>query len=318
MTTQALEDAPAATLGQDTAPLTETAPLEGLLADLTTESAATADGTETATLGGATDSPDLLADFDEEIIKSSPRYKALKDAEIAAAVTSAEARQAESFRQRQETAEREAKANADAAAYSRNQAELDAVEQGSIAQTLYGLGAKLAQTATVEEANALLQAEWPTLQGMAATVQRTANLRHDRLYLDATNAYLADQFPTYAIPPELVGRFDAALRAGDYGGRQKVLAEIIRDAVVKTEVPRERTKIAADLKKEAEAELKLTRDRAAEQTATGAARPTAVNGRAPAAGRQFTTRLEVAVAHSQGELTNAEARSWYARGLPET
>ena len=318
VTTQALEDAPAAPLGQDTAPAPEVAPLDGLLADLVTESAASTDGTETATLEGQTDSPDLLADYDDEVIKSSPRAKAIRDAEIADAVKSAEARQAESFRQRQENAEREAKATAEADAYSRNLAELDQVERGAISQTLYGIGAKLAQAPTVEAANELLQAEWPTLQGMAQTVQRTANLRHDRLYLDATNSYLADQFPNYAIPPELVGRFDAALHAGDYAGRQRVLAEIIRDAVVKDVVPKERSKIAADLKREAEAELKLTRDRQAEQQAAGTGRPTAVSGRAPAAGRQFSTRLEVAQAHSQGELTNTEARSWYARGLPET
>lgn len=297
----------ASLLGQDTAPvIEETLPIE-TAQPLGDETATERTTDETATV-------DPLADLEEEAVRQSPRVKALLEAHARDVKAGVEGE----WKQRQETAEREAKATAEADAYSRNLAELDQVERGAISQTLYGIGAKLAQAPTVEAANELLQAEWPTLQGMAQTVQRTANLRHDRLYLDATNSYLADQFPNYAIPPELVGRFDAALHAGDYAGRQRVLAEIIRDAVVKDVVPKERSKIAADLKREAEAELKLTRDRQAEQQAAGTGRPTAVSGRAPAAGRQFSTRLEVAQAHSQGELTNTEARSWYARGLPET
>ena len=269
-----LSTAPA--LGQDIAPETDDAPLSGpLSAEPQGEIAPSVDGTEPARPEAETETADPLAGFDEDTLKANPRVKAL----LEATEKSVDARKEESFRQRIEREQATAKARADEEAYQRGLQELDAVEKGSIVQSLRGAFDRAMGPYVDDESRARLQAELPALGQVAEQLQRANQLRSDRLYVDAANAMLTSEFPDYAIPPELVNKFDQALHRGDFRGRITALSEIIRDATVKTVVPKERASIARELKAQAEAELKLTQQRAAERAASDGARPTNVAGR---------------------------------------
>lgn len=263
--------------------------------------------TEIAGILDATETVDPLADFDDERIKVLPSVKAL----LEATTKNVEARQAESYRQRTLVAEAEFRRQADIASYERNKQELDQIDNGSAVQALYGVLNSVIDRDLDPDAQQRLQQQLPYLAEMAESLQRSTRTRNDREQLESTNAYLMQRYPQYRIPPEAVTHFDSALARGDFQSRQSILLSIVADAAVSAAAPKLRAEAIKEIKAEAEKTLKLQKQQSSERTAEANDRPTPVNGR-PANIGTYKTLAEVAVAHTQGLLTNAQVRAYRA------
>lgn len=249
---------------------------------------------------------DPLAEFDADKVRALPSVKAILDA----TTKDVEARQAESYRQKTLAAEAEAERKANAAAYARQQEELAAVDNGSALDALYKALDATIDRSVDPDARDRLQAQLPALGEMAKSLTRTTQARIDRTYVDATNEYLTAQYPEYRIAPEIVAKFDAALARNDFKARHSILLDIVKDAAVSAAAPKLRADAIRDVKAEAEKTLKLQQQQSSERAATAQAGPTSVAGR-PAAVGNYRDRLEVARAHMDGHLTNAQAKAYY-------
>ena len=263
--------------------------------------------TETASALGETEIVDPLADFDVASVKNLPSVRALLDA----TTKDVEARQAESYRQKALTAETEARRQADLAAYQRNQAELTEIDNGSAVNAMYGVLNAVIDHDMDPDARQRLQSQLPILGQMAQQLQRSTQTRNDQQQMASTNEYLMEQFPDYRIAPEVVSKFDSALTRGDYKARQSILLDIVRDAAVAAATPKLRAEAIKEVKAEAEKTLKLQQQQSSERTAEANGRPTPVNGR-PANIGNYRSLAEVAVAHMNGQLTNAQVRVYRA------
>ena len=291
---------------QDTA-VYDDAPPEPQLGAANPEVSAEPVATETASAFDETEIVDPLADFDINSVKNLPSVKAL----LEATTKDVEARQAESYRQKALTAETEARRQADIAAYQRNQQELTEIDNGSAVNALYGVLNSVIDHDMDPDARQRLQSQLPILGQMAQQLQRSTQTRNDQQQMVSTNEYLMDQFPDYRIAPEVVAKFDSALTRGDFKARQAILLDIVRDAAVAAATPRLRAEAIKEVKAEAEKTLKLQQQQASERTSEANGRPTPVNGR-PANIGTYRTLAEVAVAHMNGQLTNAQVRAYRA------
>lgn len=282
------------------APVVETQPLgtESVTAPVETDSARADEATETV---------DPLADIDEELVKTSPKVKAL----LEATEKSVAARTEESHRQQLEQARKAESERAEQEAYARRVAEVDQVQQGAIVSTLYQVLDEVAYGDP--EARARLQQNLPKLQEMAQALNRTTATRLDRENVDTLNAFLTQKFPDYRVPPEQVSAFDAALAKGDFASRRQIELDLAVQAGIESERSKMRTEIARELKAEAEKQLANERTKAQEQAATSRTTSTTVAGQPTSVGT-YRTLQEVAAAHMAGELTNAQVR--YYRSLP--
>lgn len=267
--------------------------------------------TETASVLDATEIVDPLVDFDASRIKDIPSVKAL----LEATTKNVEARQAESYRQRTLAVETESRRQADVAAYERQQQELDQIDHGAAVDALYGVLNSVIDEDLDPDARQRLQQQLPYLGEMAEVLQRSTRTRNDQEQLEIANAYLMQRYPQYRIPPEAVTRFDAALARGDFQARQSILLSIVADAAVLAAAPKVRAEAIKEIKAEAEKTLKLYKQQSSERAAGANDRPTPVNGR-PANIGNYRTLAEVAVAHTQGLLTNAQVRAY--RAMPRT
>lgn len=257
--------------------------------------------TETDLAPETTETADPLADIDDEIIKQSPKVRAA----IEAAEKSLEARKEESFRQRQEKAAADAKAQADAEAYQRNLLEAQEVERGSIQQALEKALVDSVDLDIDPQAVQRLKAQLPVLNAAAQQLTRATQMRNDRQYVDAANGLLQSKYPDYRIPQELVQRFDAALHKGDFTARMTVLGEIIEDAAVTQRIPKERESIAKQVRAEAQANARLEAQRQAEASANSGTRPTSVSGRG-ASSRSYQTKSQITQAFRDDLLSGGK------------
>ena len=263
--------------------------------------------TETASALDETEIVDPLADFDLSRVKSLPSVRAL----LEATTKDVEARQAESYRQKALTAETEARRQADLAAYQRNQQELTDIDNGSAVNALYGVLNSVIDHDMDPDAIQRLQSQLPILGQMAQQLQRSTQTRTDQQQMAGTNEYLMDKFPDYRIAPDVVSKFDAALTRGDYKARQAILLDIVSAAAVAAAAPKLRAEAIKEVKAEAEKTLKLQQQQSSERTSEANGRPTPVNGR-PANIGTYRTLAEVALAHMNGQLTNAQVRVYRA------
>lgn len=283
------------------------APPEPQLGAADPEESAEPVATETASALDETEIVDPLADFDVASVKNLPSVRAL----LEATTKDVEARQAESYRQKALTAETEARRQADLAAYQRNQAELTEIDNGSAVNAMYGVLNSVIDHDMDPDARQRLQSQLPILGQMAQQLQRSTQTRNDQQQMASTNEYLMEQFPDYRIAPEVVSKFDSALTRGDYKARQSILLDIVRDAAVAAATPKLRAEAIKEVKAEAEKTLKLQQQQSSERTAEANGRPTPVNGR-PANIGNYRSLAEVAVAHMNGQLTNAQVRVYRA------
>lgn len=283
------------------------APPEPQLGAADPEESAEPVATETASAFDETEIVDPLADFDVASVKNLPSVKAL----LEATTKDVEARQAESYRQKALTAETEARRQADLAAYQRNQQELTEIDNGSAVNALYGVLNSVIDHEMDPDAVQRLQAQLPTLGQMAQQLQRSTQTRTDQQQMVGTNEYLMDRFPDYRIAPDVVAKFDSALTRGDHKARQSILLDIVSDAAVAAATPKLRAEAIKEVKAEAEKTLKLQQQQSSERTSEANGRPTPVNGR-PANIGTYRTLAEVAVAHMNGQLTNAQVRAYRA------
>ncbi len=295
----------------DTAPTEPTTPETQLGAgtEATTEPTL---GTETASTEGETETVDPLAEYDAAKVRELPSVKAL----LEATTRDVEARQAESYRQKAQAAEEAASRKANAEAYQRNQAEVQAVDQGSAMSALYQALEATVNKSIDPDARERLNAEIPKLREMAQTLTRSTQTRLDNAALVATNEYLRDNFEDYRIAPEVVAKFDAALTRGDFKARHAILLDIVKEAAVAAATPKVKADAVRELKAEAEKTLALQKQQASEKASTANGRPTAVAGR-PAMVGNYRTRLEVATAHVAGQLSNEQARAYYSLPLSQ-
>lgn len=294
----------AAPVSLDTAPpAVETQPLG-------TESVAPAVETDSASTDEATETADPLAEFDDELLKGSPKVKALLDA----TEKSVTARSEESHRQQLEQARKAEAERATQEQYAQRLKEVDEVQTGSIVSQLASVIDEVAYGDP--EARTRLQANMPKLREMAEVLNRTTATRLDRDNVDTLNSFLTSKYPDYRIPPDKVSAFDAALAKGDFATRRQIELDLAGDARLESERQTMRASLARELKADAEQQLANERTKAQEAAATTRGGPTTVAGR-PAAARDFQTLRQVDEARVAGQITNADVRRFRAMGLPE-
>ena len=267
------------------------------------------ESTETARPDESTETVDPLASLTPEQLKAHPAIR--KEIEWA------EQRKEESFRQRREQEQADAKAQAEAARYQRDLEETAEVERGAVFQSLTDILTRAVDPELYPEAHQRLSAEAQNLNETAGKVHRAIQLRNDLTYTNAANEYMRAQFPDYAIPQELGQKFDRALHAQDFKGRQAALLDIVADAAVKKALPAERQKIVADLKKQADEELALEKSRVAEKSASSRTRATQASGGAGTTGYKFATKSAASAARQRGEIDMATFREIWASNLPD-
>lgn len=288
---------------QDTAPEVEVAPpSEGEIAPETED-------TETASPDESTETVDPLASLTPAQLKAHPLIK--KEIEWA------EQRKEESFRQRREQEQADARAQAEAARYQRELEETSEVERGAVFQSLQAILTDAVDPDIYPEAYQRLSANASALNETAGKVHRAIQMRNDLTYTNAANEYMQTQFPDYAIPQELGQKFDRALHAGDFKARQTALLDIVKDAAVKAAMPAERTRIAQELKKQADEELALETKRVAEKSATSRTRATATTSGAGTTGHNFATKSAASAARQRGEIDMPTFRRIWASDLPD-
>lgn len=264
---------------------------------------------ETASPDESPETVDPLASFTPEQLKAHPLIK--KEIEWA------EQRKEESFRRTREQEQADAKASAEAARYRQEMQEASEVERGLVYQSLHKILSHSVDSDMYPEAQQRLADAAPLLSEAAQQVHGMLQMRNDREYSDAANNYIRQVFPDYATPQELGKNFDRALHAKDFEGRLYAIADIIRDAAVKTALPAARQKFAAELKKQADDELALENKRRNEKSASANTRATTVSGRAGSSGHSFATKSAASAARQRGEIDLPTFRAIWFSDLPD-